>query len=451
VDNPGRHLSVAIMAHRARRHLVPDLQAQLAGAAVVWDRHQDRWDTGRRAMLAHDPEASWHLVVQDDALLCQEFLRQAAEALRHAPAGPVAFYMGTTGRLGIMRPREAVAKARAMGATWVAAEGPRWGVAVAVPTAEIPAMLSWCDGRAEENYDLRIAEYWKARGCSCFYSVPSLVEHRTGPAFPSLVPGRGCSPYRTAALWLPGGQDRSWGTGAVWPDPGVQPGQGVSVCIMGHPDREEYLPELLEALPGASLVVDHGGGVWDTAQAAWQARDPAAAWHVVVQDDAVPCQGFLGLLSELLVDPVACYGLFFGREVGHLVRMAERQLLAGETEVVANRLYWGPAIALPTYLVGDVLSWCERQERRGAFPDGWAGKRADSRIGRFFLEHGFPVRYPIPCLVDHRAGPSLVGGYRQTPGERVAWWWRDGDAPAAVQRIGRDLSYQQAQGGGNVG
>lgn len=59
-------LSVAVMAHPARAAFVDELTGLLdRPAKVVWDERQDRWDTGRRAMLAYDPACTHHLVVLD--------------------------------------------------------------------------------------------------------------------------------------------------------------------------------------------------------------------------------------------------------------------------------------------------------------------------------------------------------------------------------------------------
>jgi hypothetical protein len=428
--------SIAIMAHPSRSHLVRELSRRLPGAAVVWDEKGDRWDTGRRSMLAHDPEAQWHLVVQDDAVLCRDFLAQVYHALQAAPQGPVAFYMGTTGRFAGLSSTEAALRAHQLGLSWVEAPGPWWGVAVAVPVQHIPAMVSWCDERSDlPNYDRRMARYWHHLGIPCRYSVPSLVQHRTGEGNPSLVPGRGNRPGRVAALWHRDGRMGPWGTGALELYRATKAQRLASICVMAHPSRAHYVEPLREQLGGAELVMDHGGGVWRTAVQAWEARDNSADWHVVVQDDAVPCSGFQQALQEVLRPGLRCVSLYLGRNVGHLVRRATWQVQQGRESVELERLYWGVGIALPTYLVPMMLRWTH--ENASEFPDGWRGKRCDSRVSRFCLAHSIPVHYPLPSLVDHRVGESLVGGYQQEPEERVAWWWRDGSRPPAVARSRR--------------
>lgn len=197
-------LSVAVMAHPTREAFVDELMPSLPGAQVVWDEKNDRWDTGRRSMLAYDPTADWHLVVQDDALLCRDFLPGVEAALEHVPSNPVAFYAGRV-RPHAARVVKLIRNARATGNPWVVMPGPWWGVAVAVRTEQIDAMVAWGDEHPEiPNYDRRMAEHFERDDVACYYSVPSLVNHRVGPDNPSLVPGRSGAQGRVAYYFAAG-------------------------------------------------------------------------------------------------------------------------------------------------------------------------------------------------------------------------------------------------------
>lgn len=217
-----RPLSVAVMAHPKRRRLVPGLELEIGGSVeTVWDRRNDRWDTGRRAMLAFDPNSEWHVVVQDDAIVCNDFRAGVASALEHVPDGsPASFY---TGRCRPHGPAVASAVNRAVvrGRSWLAMRGPLWGPAVAVQTSVIPDMIKRCDELDIENYDLRMAAYFAERDTDCWYSIPSLVEHRVGAKNPSLVPGRSSSASRTAHMWIgrQAATDVDWGRGALHAGP----------------------------------------------------------------------------------------------------------------------------------------------------------------------------------------------------------------------------------------
>ena len=77
-------LSVSMMAHPKRAAQVEGILAQLdrKDVEVVWDERENRWDTGRRSMLAYDPRCSHHAVIQDDVLVCRDlFGRRVCDRL----------------------------------------------------------------------------------------------------------------------------------------------------------------------------------------------------------------------------------------------------------------------------------------------------------------------------------------------------------------------------------
>lgn len=211
-------VSLAIMGHPSRMELVMDLKRVLPNAEIAMDERNDRWDTGRRAMLAYDPECAWHIVVQDDAILCRDFIAGAERALTAAGDHPVAFY---TGRV---RPNEhlvnrMVSYAQLLDRSWLAMKGPWWGVSVGIPTDRIEAMVEWCDQRTEiANYDTRMARYFEHVGIDCYYTMPSLVDHRPHDQIPSLVPGR--NGRGRVAHWFIGGAsplEVDWTTEPITP------------------------------------------------------------------------------------------------------------------------------------------------------------------------------------------------------------------------------------------
>lgn len=188
------HVDVVIMAHPEREAFVPELLSRLdRPARVVWDQRGDRWDTGRRAMLAYDPAASHHLVIQDDAVVCRDLVAGLERALDHVPQKtPVALYAGR------VRPfRAAVEKlAQSAGhdASWLSMTQLHWGVGVLMPVELIAPMVEWCDTRSDvANYDKRMSRWLQHQQLTVYYTWPSLVDHRDSP---SLVPGRGSAGRR---------------------------------------------------------------------------------------------------------------------------------------------------------------------------------------------------------------------------------------------------------------
>lgn len=162
------------MAHPDRAEWVEQLMRDFPQATVAWDERNEEWHTGRRALLAYDPSATHHLVLQDDAIPSRDLL---ATCERIAGTLPVSLYAGR------VRPRHkrvaaAVALARRTGASWLEWDGPKWGVALLLPVPQIPHMVARADERRTKYYDIRIAQYYAWAGERCLYTMPSLVDHR---------------------------------------------------------------------------------------------------------------------------------------------------------------------------------------------------------------------------------------------------------------------------------
>ena len=214
-------LSVAVMAHAKRAVMVDELVSWLdREPVVVWDEKNDRHDTGIRALEAFDPAATHHLVVQDDVVPCRDLVASAERALGVVPEGvPVSLYVGRVQPF----PRPVEAAIRGAGdASWVVMAGPYWGPAVIVPTSVIAALSEWWrspDGSQWQNYDRRIQRFFQSIGVSdCWYSWPSLVEHRGDD---SLLSGR--KVVRNAHRFIgPGvsGLDVDWSRGVARVDNG---------------------------------------------------------------------------------------------------------------------------------------------------------------------------------------------------------------------------------------
>lgn len=180
-------LSVAVMAHPARERHVAWLVDRLGigGDRVAWDPHpapsanpERRWATGEAAWNLFDPDADWHLVVQDDITACGHLPEALAKALDHVPTEcAVSAYFGAVRPLPAETERIA-READRVGASWLRMRQVWWGQAIALPTGAIPGMVAWCRQRKRWRYDTRIGEYVKRRlKWDTWYMWPSLVDH----------------------------------------------------------------------------------------------------------------------------------------------------------------------------------------------------------------------------------------------------------------------------------
>lgn len=181
-------LSASIMAHPARVDLVTELMTALGQhLPTAWDDegppsgNADRgWRTARQAWQLADPDADYHLVLQDDAWPCADLLAGLERALDLTAWHDVVVspYLG---KGGITPPRfnRMAADADRAGASWVVSAKLLWGVAICLPTRLIPDMIERADRMAGVTDDMRVAGWAQRRHIPIRYTWPSLVDHRS--------------------------------------------------------------------------------------------------------------------------------------------------------------------------------------------------------------------------------------------------------------------------------
>lgn len=189
-------VSAAVMAHPSRKDWVEPLMLKLgldSGQYVdaVFDQISDCWDTARRAWLAFDPEATHHLVVQDDAIASRHLIPGVAKALPFTPAESImSLYIGTR-RPVAHSVNKVVRLAERDNPSWIVMNGLNWGVAVVIPVPEIRAMVEWCDQQRIPGDDNRIRRYFVTqKKWPTWCPWPSLVDHRQIPSILSHRTGR---------------------------------------------------------------------------------------------------------------------------------------------------------------------------------------------------------------------------------------------------------------------
>ena len=185
----------------------------------------------------------------------------------------------------------------------------------------------------------------------------------------------------------------------------------LSASIMAHPDRQAEVGRLLSALDRDVPVYwddegkasGNGDRVWRTARGGWSLADPAADWHALIQDDALPCADFLAGLELALehVPPDAVVSPYLGTGRNVPIRweaMARAADSAGAPWVRSQKLMWGVCIVLPVKLIGEMIT---HSDKRAGVPD-------DMRVAGWAERTRREVWYTWPSLVDHRPVPSLT-------------------------------------------
>lgn len=169
------------MAHKKREKYIPYLQERLGGADVSMDDGSlGLWKNAKKCWLSFDPAKKFHLVVQDDSIICDNFREKLEKLLqRHGDNYVYCLFY----RHKRKRTHGAMNDAAKAGLSEGGFLYPRlqWANAVVIPTKIIPEMIEFAD---KVNYtdidDLRISEYLKTINMPVFYPLPSLVNHRKG-------------------------------------------------------------------------------------------------------------------------------------------------------------------------------------------------------------------------------------------------------------------------------
>ncbi|ELY2671955.1 hypothetical protein SMC00_003560 [Cronobacter sakazakii] len=188
----------------------------------------------------------------------------------------------------------------------------------------------------------------------------------------------------------------------------------VRFVIVAHHSRHEQAKKLAESL-GAYLLVDEDdcGANWNHYRALqWAAEQSCRV--VVLEDDALPVEGFQTMVTEWLTrfpDSLISFYLGTGRPPQYQLEIATK-LIAADRErtehITMQRLVHAVCYSVPPKLIPKVLAHWD------------ASKPADYAIGDAC---GGPVIYPCSSLVDHADGlPVEKHPDRQPRRERRRAW-----------------------------
>lgn len=175
------NITVTVMAHPKRRQQAEALALKLKQGAfmdvsITWDEINEEWHTGKRSILRGVNRGDWHIVLQDDAIIPDNFYQHVTDALSNAPVKSlVSFYTGTVRPLP-GRVKSAVRRANEAGFCWLRGYLLFWGVGIAIPTDHILPMLEFIEGQTEP-YDTRLGYFYQRNMLPVLYTNPSLVDH----------------------------------------------------------------------------------------------------------------------------------------------------------------------------------------------------------------------------------------------------------------------------------
>lgn len=197
----------------------------------------------------------------------------------------------------------------------------------------------------------------------------------------------------------------------------------ITIGIVGHIARGPGARKLMHTARAAFLSLDNGTyGADANHRRTWERLSTTTtpnpdSWLVVLEDDAVPCDDFRNQLEEALaVAPAQIVSLYLGQQrppqfqwaIEPAIEKAEKQ---GAAWLVGRQLIHAVGVAIRADLVPAMLDDLDRE-----FP-------IDESLNLWVNKRMYRVAYPIPSLIDHADGETLIkhrDGQPRDPG-RVAW------------------------------
>lgn len=161
---------------------------------------------------------------------------------------------------------------------------------------------------------------------------------------------------------------------------------------MAHPSRADFIPYLRRKLGDVPVLFDRKNNVWDTCRRAWLAHDRKCEYAVVIQDDAIICDGFKSKAKKLLTADMV-YSFFAGSMLSNRIATAHKKGIAHvDSDMIFNEI----ALCMPTKYIDEMVKYCDDRN-----------SDTDHNIGNWARAKRIKIRYVIPSLIDHRDDESL--------------------------------------------
>ena len=181
---------VVVQAHEKRSHFFPYLRKELGEDTEFYiDRGRDgrggnlgTWGNRKRAYKEAKKNKPWILVIQDDALLCKDFLKKANDFLKKVDKThkSVQFYNGS---IKLSEKQEEEIKEKGYYEDILI-----WGVAIAIKTELLTdEFYQIGDSYYQDADDTKIQYFLKTKKLLTAYPMPCLVQHRSNKQTNSLV------------------------------------------------------------------------------------------------------------------------------------------------------------------------------------------------------------------------------------------------------------------------
>lgn len=161
------------MMHPKRKEYLPYLISKLGGWPVAMDEGCGLLQNCKNAWLKYDINADYHVVIQDDCIVCDHFYDRAVAYLEKANGLPVSFFYSQSKFYNRFKKERAETGAIVKKALY-------GGLAICLPTKLIPEMLEFYDKQTIPFDDHRIGKFLMSKNLNIYNPFPSLIDHRQG-------------------------------------------------------------------------------------------------------------------------------------------------------------------------------------------------------------------------------------------------------------------------------
>lgn len=174
----------------------------------------------------------------------------------------------------------------------------------------------------------------------------------------------------------------------------------AAIGVVAHHRRYERATRLGDWLRADIVAVDEGGlGAGPNHEVAYRwLADTGAPWSVLIEDDAIPIQGFHEQLPRILKSsPTDVLSLYLGRTRPPHWQPSIAQVVGDDHHfLTASELLHHVAVAVRTEIIPDLLGHLQDSVayQIGKLP-------IDEAVGQFCRDTGRLVGYSFPSPVDH--------------------------------------------------
>lgn len=159
--------------HPSRKEYLPYLKSKLGDVPVAMDEGCGLIQNCKNAWLLHDPTADYHVVIQDDCIVCDDFYNRALVCLDKAMGLPVSFFYSQSKFYNKFKKERAETGAILKKAIY-------GGLAICLPVKLIPEMLAFYDKQKIPFDDHRIGLFCMSKCLNIYNPFPCLIDHRQG-------------------------------------------------------------------------------------------------------------------------------------------------------------------------------------------------------------------------------------------------------------------------------